>query len=127
MATEIYWTEESEDESGLLPGHVTRVIKVGRALRIVFAGQDREFGDQYEGVLRLQMRLGTQKIKGTQAYKQQTGGWEQVPFSVTGQFEDRRFTAFSGTWSERGKYCRLDLVGLPPYAEPTAKTKRAVK
>jgi len=38
MTTEIIWTPEGENETDLIPAHVTRVMKVARELRIFFSG-----------------------------------------------------------------------------------------
>ena len=121
------WTPEGENETDLIPAHVTRVMKVGRELRIFFSGKEGEYGDKFEGVLSIRLRLGTQKIKGNQSYKHEDDEWELVPYSVIGKFDDRRFETFSGTWTEQGTRCRVDVLGLPPTVNPAAKRKKAAK
>lgn len=127
MITEIYWTPDDKGDSDLIPGHVTRVIKSDHELRIFFAGRDGQYRDQYEGVLRLQLRAGTQTIRGTQSYKELSGEWEPVPFSVVGKFEDARLTSFSGVWTESGASFRVDVLGLPIHVKRTTRPTKVAK
>jgi hypothetical protein len=116
MQVEIYWTDDGDEELGLLPGEVTQVLDVDGETRVFFAGRSTEYGDRYQGVLRIPRRTGEQTLKDQMTYTLVDGSLDQVPFSVVGSFKNRRFDSFAGTWFERGKGFRVNLTGLPRFA-----------
>lgn len=124
MPAEIYWTAHDGDDSDLIPGQITRIVRSGGELRIPFAGRESQYGDQYEGLLRIQLIAGAQTLEGTQRYRAVDGEWEPVPFSVVGNFEDARLTEFSGVWTEGGKSFQVEIVGLPGLPKGTAARRR---
>jgi hypothetical protein len=83
MAAEIYWTAEDGDNSDLIPGGITRIVRSSDDLRISFAGRGSD-GEEYEGVLRIQYRPGPQTVEGKQNYRLVDEPWEAVKFSVVG-------------------------------------------
>jgi len=110
---EIHWTPSDGDYSDFIPGHLTQVTYSDDEVRIGFAGEQGPGGDRYDGVLIIKLREGVQTVQGKQSYKPADEPWEPVPFSLVGQFEDGRFTRFTGMWAERGKSYRLEIVDLP--------------
>jgi hypothetical protein len=120
MPTEIYWTAEGADDPDLLPGVVTQVRREKRELRVFFSGADTAYGARYEGVIRLVSYVGGQRMEGNLTYKSIGDEIEIVPFVVTGAFASSNFESFSGTWIEKGRTCRVDIVGLPASSERKA-------
>jgi hypothetical protein len=123
---EIYWSAKEGEDSDLdlIPGRVTRVEKVGHELRLFFAGRHGEYGDQYQGVLRIRLRPGRQTVEGTQSYKPMDEPWEPVRFSVVGEFKDQRFTTFAGDWTEGDRTFQVEIFGLPSHSNDAARRKR---
>lgn len=120
---EIYWSAKEGEDSDLdlIPGRVTRVEQAGYELRLFFAGRHGEYGDQYEGALRLRLRAGRQIVEGTQSYKPMDEPWEPVQFSVVGEFKDDRFTTFVGDWTEGGRTFRVEIFGLPGHTKSVVR------
>jgi hypothetical protein len=127
ITAEIYWTPTDPQDTDLIPGHLTRIVKAGRELRLFFTGRHTQYRDQYEGVLILQLRMGLQIARGTQSYKEFGGDWEPLRFSVAGTFQDDRCTSFSGTWTEGGSSFQVDVVGLPAQSKRGARSKKGMR
>ena len=126
--TEIYWSPKEGDNDAdldLIPGHVTRLDKTRNELRLHFVGRHYALGDEYEGVLSIRLQPGPQTLRGKQNYKQQNEPWEPVQFSVVGEFQDERFTTFTGDWTEGGKTFRVEIFGLPGLVKSPRRPKRS--
>jgi len=127
MAVEIYWTPDGGDDEDLIPCNVVKVTRSADAIVVYFRGRDSESGDEFEGILRLKRRLGEQTVEGKQAYKPFGEDWEDLPFSAAGSFENRRFDTFAGTWAERGRWFRFEIVGLSDRAETDPAPSRRTR
>jgi hypothetical protein len=131
MPAEIYWTLDGDDGDELIPGRISRVVQDKNEIRIVFegqevAGQSGRYGDRFHGVIRLRLTLGDQTFSGVQDYVS-SGANSELPFSISGRFEGSRYEDFSGTWFERSKICRVDIVGLPAVPRKAGRTSKIKK
>lgn len=127
MAAEIYWTPDGGDDEDLIPCNVVKVTRSADEIIVFFGGRDSESGDEFEGILRLKRRLGEKTVKGKQACKPFGEDWENLPLSAAGSFENRRFDTFTGTWAERGRRFRFEIVGRSDRAETDPAPSRRTR
>ncbi len=121
MSPEIIWTPKDEDGPELAPGQITRIVSLAREVRIAFAGRDK-YGNRYEGILRLLLRPGIQKLRGIQNFES-----DEINFSVIGEFQDDKFEVFEGTWFEPDFSCLVGVYGLPPISPRGTSNAKSTK
>ena len=104
MLGEIYWDE--------FPANVTRVVRADDEISILFEGKISEFKRVQSGRIVLKRTTDFQDMKGTVAYKDESGNFN-LDYNLSGAVEDDSYELFSGNWVEEGGNYKFDILLEP--------------
>lgn len=84
-AGEIFLTPYDKD-SYPVGAKISRAVRIGSHIRIIYEGRDPESGEKYEGVIELECRAGEQEISAeyTSSFPSKTP--EKRKFRIVGRF-----------------------------------------
>lgn len=108
-----------------VPGNITRVLHSPGYVAVEFTGRD-EYGEKYNCILRLALKVDRQEVKGKFSSGDSSEGWEDSVYVVEGKFQDRQVSDFEGEWKEAAGTCYIGIYDLPPQPRQPRK-KAAVK
>lgn len=114
MLCEIYWNNIG-GKIEALPAKVLRIGRDNQKLHIHFRGQEPEYGEDFSGVLVLQLTEQHQEIASSYicTKKGPPSSGKKVAFTLHGKFTDPTFSEFRGLWTEEGERYEFEVIGMP--------------
>ena len=88
------------------------MVRADDEISILFEGKISEFKRVQSGRIVLKRTTDFQDMKGTVAYKDESGNFN-LDYNLSGAFEDDSYELFSGNWVEEGENYKFDILLEP--------------